>query len=454
MQLAAMCPSLLKRVFYLKDAAYRTSVSSLVRNLRLHALALQSGLVIGAILFGACIRTAPTASGPLPQRGYLWQRDWTAAVNGAVLEAQTRIDGVIFLGAEISWTAGKPEVVKTNINWRTLESNGASYGIAMRIAPYPGPFSPDDTTAQFIVGVAKSLTDLATSHGVALREFQIDFDCPQKNLRAYRGWLHSVREAIHPLRFVITTLPAWLDDPEFVPLVREANGYVLQVHSVPNSTVNGRANLCDAQSARTWVRKAARIGLPFSVALPTYRCSAGYDASGKLLSVAMDSVQPAWPPSTRVLEFATNVDEMAMLVKEWQRARPPQLREIIWYRLPVATDLRNWRWVTLSAVMSGRKPLHHLEVLQEGENPIDLSIVNTGEADEQLDSVVTATWNSAAMVAADALAGWTVDVTNGRATFRRAGEHQMRLSPGGKRQIGWLRCERPVSLQLELAKKE
>src|SRR6267142_2826690 len=161
MQLAAMCPSLLKRVFYLKDAANRTSVSSLVRNLRLHALALQSGLVIGAILFAACIRTAPTVSGPLPQRGYLWQRDWTAAVNGAVLEAQKRIDGVILLGAEISWTAGKPEVVKTNINWRTLGSYGASYGIAVRIAPYPGPIPPDDTTGQFIVGVAKSLTDLA-----------------------------------------------------------------------------------------------------------------------------------------------------------------------------------------------------------------------------------------------------------------------------------------------------
>jgi len=108
----------------------------------------------------------------------------------------------------------------------------------------------------------------------------------------------------------------------------------------------------------------------------------------------------------------------------------------------------------LSAVMSGRKPAHRLEVLQDGENPIDLSIVNTGEADEQLDSVVTATWDNAAVVAADALAGWTVDVTNGCATFRRADEHQMRLSPGGKRRIGWLRYERPVSLQLELAKKE
>ena len=452
MQITVMYPSLLKRVVYLQDAANRTSVSSLARNLRLHTLALQSGLVIGAILFGACNRTAPTVSGPLPQRGYLWQRDWTAAVNGAVFEAQKRMDGVILLGAEISWTAGKPEVIKTNINWRMLGSHGASYGIALRIAPYPGPIPPDDTTAQFIVRVARSLIDLATSHGVALSEFQIDFDCPQKNLRGYRGWLHSVREAIHPLRFVITTLPAWLDDPELVPLVREADGYVLQVHSVRNSTVNGRANLCDTQSARAWVRKAARIGLPFSVALPTYRCSAGYDATGKLLSVAMDSVEPAWPPGTRVLEFATNVDEMAMLVNEWQRARPPQLREIIWYRLPVATDVRNWRWTTLSAVMSGRKPLHRLEVLQQGENPIDLSIVNTGEADEELDSAVTAIWNGAATMTADALTGWTVDITHGRAVFRNT--TQMRLSPSGKRQIGWLRHEQPVTLQVKLAKNE
>jgi hypothetical protein len=420
----------------------------------LHSLDARTTLVIFALLFSACNRTAPRVSGPLSQRGYVWQRDWTAAVDGAVLEAQKRMNGVIVLGAEISWAAGKPEIVRANINWEMLRSHNVSCGIVLRIAPYPGPFSADDATAHFIVSVAKSLVDLAASHGFVQSEFQIDFDCPQRNLQAYRVWLRVLREAVHPLRFVLTTLPAWLDDPEFVQLVRDADAFVLQVHSVPTLNVNDRANLCDAQLARTWVSKAARLGLPFSVALPTYRCSAGYDATGKLLGVAMDSVQPAWPPNTRVLEFATNADEMAMLVKEWQQARPPQLREIIWYRVPVVTDMRNWRWTTLSAVMSGRKPLHQLEVVQEGENPIDLSIANTGEADEQLDPIVTASWNSTAIVAVDALPGWTVDVTNGRALFTPAAEHQMRLSPGGKRRIGWLRYERPASLQLALTKKE
>jgi hypothetical protein len=425
-----------------------------ISGIGLHSLGARTTLVIFALLFAACNRTATRVPSPLPQRGYLWQRDWTAAVDGAVLEAQKRMDGVVVLGAEVRWAGKKPEAVRANINWEVLKSHDVSCSIALRIAPYPGPFVADDTTARFIVSVAKSLVDLATSHGVALREFQIDFDCAQKDLREFRGWLRVLHEAVHPLRFVITTLPAWLDDPEFVPLLRETDGYVLQVHSVPRSNVNDRSSLCDAALARTWVRKAARLGLPFSVALPTYRCSAAYDAAGKLLSVAMDGVQPAWPPDTRVLEFATNADEMAMLVKEWRQTRPPQLHEIIWYRIPVATDVRNWRWVTLSAVMSGRKPLHQLVVLQEGENPIDLAIANTGEADEPLDSVVTASWSSSVIVAADALRGWVVDLTDGRAVFATAAEHRMRLSPGTKRRIGWLRYERPVNLQLELAKKK
>src|SRR5437879_9049406 len=104
---------------------------SLVRNIRLHTLSLKSGLVIAGVLFAACNRTAPTVSGPLPQRGYLWQRDWTATVNGAVLEAQKRMDGVVLLGAEISWTAGKPEVFRPNINWETLKSHDISCGIAL-----------------------------------------------------------------------------------------------------------------------------------------------------------------------------------------------------------------------------------------------------------------------------------------------------------------------------------
>src|SRR5438477_12539740 len=236
----------------------------------------------------------PDSLGSFAAAHYLWQRDWTAAVNDAVLEAQKRMDGLVVLGGAIGCAGKKPEAVRADINWETLKSHDVSCSLALRIAPYRGPFAADDARARFIVGAAKSLVDLAASHGIALSEFQLDFDCAQKDLREFRAWLRVLREAVYPLRFVITTLPSWLDDPEFVPLVREADGYVLQVHSVPYSNAYDRTTLCDVALARTWVGKAARLGFPFSVALPAYRCSAGYDAAGKLSSVAMADVQLPW----------------------------------------------------------------------------------------------------------------------------------------------------------------
>jgi len=392
-------------------------------------------------------------SGRLPQRAYLWQREWTPAVIDAFKETQTRMDGIVLLGAEINWSGKKAEVVRATIDWKTVKREAKPGSIALRVAPFLGSYGVDDARIKSVVDVAKSLCEDARKNGVNVQEFQLDFDSAQNDLANYREWLRVLRSAIRPLRFVITTLPAWLDEPMFVSLVREVDGYVLQVHSVPSR--NGEsATLCDSRLARMWVEKAAQLQLPFSVALPTYRCSAGYDAAGKLLGVAMDSVQPAWPPNTRVLEFASDADEIAALVNEWQQARPRELRELIWYRVPVATDARNWRWATLSAVMAGRKPLHKLSVVQEGENPIDVAIMNEGEADEQLDSAVTVTWRGQTLVAADALAGWIVDLAREKAIFTIADGHHMRLPPGATRKIGWLRYDQPTNLRLILAKQD
>src|SRR5262249_41832050 len=190
---------------------------------------------------------------------------------------------------------------------------------------------------------------------------------------------------------------------------------------------SGHTVVCDTGLARKWVDKAARLSLPFSVALPTYPCLAGYDSAGKLLGVAMDSVDSAWTPGRGVLEFATNTENEDSLVNEWQVRRPSELREILWYRIPVATDARNWRWATLSAVMTGRAPVHKLEVLQEGNDPIDLSIANTGEADEHSNIVVTVTWSGASLVACDALPGWIVRTERERAIFKSAGGFRSEL---------------------------
>jgi hypothetical protein len=408
-----------------------------------------TALFLAGVALCSCQRSGPRLSGPLPQRGYLWQREWTPAVVDALKKTEGHLDGIVLLAAEIDWAGTRPEIIRSSIDWTAVKVQAKPCSIALRVAPFSGPGGADDPRIQSVLRVARSLLEDARKHNVNVREFQLDFDCAQKELAKYRQWLRLVRTAVRPVRLVITTLPAWLGEPAFARLLREADGFVLQVHSIPIN--NGETNtLCDPRLAQKWVEKAARFHLPFSVALPTYRCSAGYDRHGKLLSVAMDSVQPAWPPNTRILEFAANADELAMLVRQWEKSRPAELRELLWYRIPVATDVRNWQWVTLSAVMAGRKPLHRLEAVQEGTNPIDLSISNTGEADELVDATVTATWTGKTTVVADSLPGWAVEIAEGRAVFTRVAGYRPILSPGATRKIGWLRYDRSPSLHLAL----
>ena len=404
-------------------------------------------------LVAALTGCRPSASGPLRQRAYLWQRDWTPAVADALDEIERRMDGAVILGAEIIWSDAGPEARRASIDWAAWKRARSLRALALRIAPFSGPFAAEDTNADFIAGVARSLIEEASTYGVKLAEFQIDFDCAQKNLAGYRLWLQRLRSVMPaPVRLVITTLPAWLDQPEFASLVRDVDGYVLQVHSVPTRHESGRDTLFDPELTRRWVAKAAKLGRPFSVALPTYRCIAGYDDAGKLLGVYMDSVPPKWPPGTTTLEFAADADAIADMVREWQTARPPELRELLWYRAPVASDARNWRWPTLAAVMTGRRPRHELRVTQEGGNPVDLALVNDGEAEEPLASIVTARWQEETLEAADALSGWSVVTGQGRAQFIPSLPSPVRLAPGAKRSIGWLRFAAPTTVEVQVEK--
>ena len=165
----------------------------------------------------------------------------------------------------------------------------------------------------------------------------------------------------------------------------------------------------------------------------------------------MDSVQPSWPRNTRVFEFAAEADQLAHLVADWQRTRPAMLEGVIWYRVPNETDVRNWRWPTLAAVMQGRSPTHKIEVLGEGENPIDLVLANNGEAEEQFTGAIAASWKEARLISSDALPGWNLHAKEERAVFSAVAEQPLRLSPGERRGIGWLRYDRSTKPKLEVA---
>jgi hypothetical protein len=398
------------------------------------------GSILGWILFHGYVtfRTGAPA-GPLRERGYLWQRNWTPAVAAGFLEAERRMDGVVVLGAEITWADGAAHTVRANIDWETLR--GEPVSLAVRVAPFAGPFSLNAGPYPEAAAEVTRLLKEAAAHGVKPAELQLDFDCAARKLAGYSIWVGALRRIAAPVPLVITALPSWLDERDFPALARAADEYVLQVHSVPTLAETGHAVLCDPALARKWVAKASRLGIPFSVSLPAYWCVAGYDGQGRLLGVAMDSVQPAWPPGTSALEFAANADDIAALVAAWRQSRPPWMRDLLWYRVPVATDRRNWRWPTLAAVMAGRDPVHRLDIVTNGKNPVDISIVNRGEAEERTPCTVTLTSTGASVTASDVLPGWNMTADKGRVVFSTPPGQELRLSPGDVRSIGWIRYD-------------
>lgn len=416
------------------------------------SMPLRTWLAILAGLAPAC-REHPRARQPagetFSQRAYVWQRDWTPAVQEALREGRDSLAGCVVLAAEAEWRGGRPSMVRPDVNWEALRAWGRPVGVALRIAPHPGPFQEDDDTIRQLCGLAQRIIAEARAHGLDLAEFQLDFDCAQKKLAGYRAWVRRLRDAVAPLRMVITTLPSWLVESEFAALVREVPGYVLQVHSVASPMGDANTMICDPALARRWVAQAARLGHPFEIALPTYRSTVGYDAGGKLLGVSSDGVHPSWPANTRVREYAVDADALAALVKEWTEQRPAHCTGLLWYRLPVATDSNNWRWPTLRAVMAGRAPQHAWTVRVDGHNPADLVLRNDGEAPGPWHHAVEVRWEGSSRAVAEALAGWQVKREEQRAVFSPASAQGVRLPPGGERAMGWLRLDPAVPVHAQ-----
>jgi uncharacterized protein DUF3142 len=396
-----------------------------------------------------------TVSGPLAQEIYVWQRVWNDQVKAALTKASESAAGFATLAAEIDLRDGEPKIFRPNLDYAALKSSGRPVALTIRIDPFIGPFSENDRTAEAIGRLARDVVRTAQDHDLSPAELQIDFDCGEWKLDGYRMWLRKIRAAVAPLPVTPTILPSWLTHRAFAKLAHECGGFILQVHSVavPQS-VEDTHELTDPVRAVEWTEQAARVGVPFRVSLPTYSYLVAFDAGGKLCGISAEGPSARWPGQARVVRWDAHPIAMAKLLAQWQHARPEMLRSVCWYRLPVSGDNLNWSWKTLQAVMEGRTPKRQLRVVVSTSQPRDIVAINTGEADESLPRIISARWSDAALIAADALEGYTLKQSNNEnmLTFElnRSGEI-LRLPPDGQRKIGWIRCEPPTAIDLSFA---
>ena len=397
----------------------------------------------------------PRKSGPFPHELYVWQRQWTEGVESAVARSAPETAGFTVLAAEVSFPSGAPRVAHVQVDWSALKASGRPVGLALRIGPWAGSFEREGDVSRGLASLARSLVSNAREAGVEPVELQVDFDCAESRLDGYRSWVQSLREAVRPVPLAVTVLPCWMNRSGFAPLVRSADGFVLQVHSLARPAgPEAPIVLCDAAAARKWVEVAASAGVPFRVALPTYGYLVGFDSDGRYLGVSAEGPSVSWPAGATLRAARADAASLARLISDWRADRPAAMRGVVWYRMPVDGDRLNWSWPTLAAVMSGRIPKAALavEVSQPQPGLAEVALVNRGDADATSFERVRVEWRQDRLLAADGLKGYAVDsFGTGWCLFARAGGNVSALSPGERRTIGWLRFDQQTEVRASVA---
>ncbi|MBL9114468.1 MAG: DUF3142 domain-containing protein [Verrucomicrobiaceae bacterium] len=387
---------------------------------------------------------------PLAQRAYVWQRVWTSAVAEAVTNTINDVDAHVIFGGEVVWTSGQPQLVECDINWETLRQLSRPVCMAMRIAPYPGPFD-NDAVQHSLTDHAKQLLARCANERLSCAEFQIDFDCAQKKLDGYALWLRALREVARPCRFVITTLPAWLGEASFPRLLREVDSYVLQVHSVRPAKPGDPVMICDPERAHRAVAAATQLRVPFEVALPTYSALVGLKPSGEVVGYSFEGPVPKWPADTQLVAFDSDAAGIAGLVREWKTLTPASMHGVIWYRLPITTDVRNWPLVTWRQVKAGEQPVPEWHVQASPGELVDFKLSNVGTLKTNGEVRLKVTWEKATLVDAEALPGFLLTKANGGLVIESVAGESVSLSPGAERAIGWARFNQRTQVHVEVS---
>lgn len=412
------------------------------------------GLVV--LTMGHWLGRGERAAGAMPQQAYVWQRVWTDAVARAVRTGGPGFDRLVVLGAEVSWKGRRGQVVPVAIDYESLRQAQVSVAVALRVGPYRGMFAAEDQAGRLLCDVAKGLIQRARSGGVEPAEIQIDFDCAESKLAGYRLWVAAIKAKVAPVPVTVTALPCWLDRRAFKGLAAAADGYVLQVHSLRKPAgPDELMSLCDPAAARDAVEKAARLKMPFRVALPTYGYVVAFDPGGSFVGVSAEGPSLRWREGVQLRTVRADPVAMAGLVREWTQDRPQQLSGIVWYRLPNGDDRLNWRGATLACVMDGREPRPGLraEVRRSQPKLHEIGLFNAGSADAPLRVVVTVSHLGGRLVACDALGGFEPSHADGaEVRFTAAsGSALAPLRPGQRKAIAWLRLRDDREVQVDVS---
>lgn len=356
---------------------------------------------------------------------YVWQSPGRTEVQQAMTRATRHVTTLHVRAAELRWTGDRFEIEKT---LTLLPSPGC--GVVVRIGASAArlEWTPEQITP--VAAIFRELSALGPS------EIQCDFDCPQKRLGRYLVLLDALQAAAGKIPVLPTTLPSWLDEPDFKKLITARSGYVLQVHSLQLPKLAGDPIVIfDPLAARVTAKKASKLTVPFRIAMATYGCEVRFGIDGKVTDVISEDLGSS-STAKRAFALADPV-ESARLVHEWTLAPPDGLQGIIWYRLPVEGDQRNWPWDTFERVIRGEVVLSAPELeVSNGTGPRDLFIINRGKFPVCLPREIVI---EHPILAADGAGAYRLESQSDGLRLTRRTDIWPWLNPGKRIPSGWLR---------------
>lgn len=390
----------------------------------------------------------------LEQQAYVWQRDWRRVPEG--LESwPDDVRRICLLACELTVArpARPPARIDVAFDSEALRDLVRNRGVRVALVLRLGPVSGQLERAPAVLrALGEAIEESLARAGVPVAEVQIDFDAAERQLAAYARWLSALRARVpRSVELTATALPAWLDRDAMHAVARAVDGFVLQVHGLPQrSKIHPGVRLCDPIAARRAVRIAARFGSPFRVALPTYGYVLGFDAAGRLRGLAAEGERPAWPSGTRVVDILADAVAMADLVAHWETRHPRLMTGILWYRYPLPGDRRMWSRATWDAVRRGEKPMPVLKItaVPEAADRTAVRIINTG-SDAAVPPTRIRVRIAEGIDLGQGLSGWRFErEAPDRGVFVRT-RRAPTLAPGAEQVVGWLRHASGVQVQID-----
>ncbi len=353
---------------------------------------------------------------PLTHSAYVWQRDWRPSLLAALRDSSKPFGEWRVLGIEVVGA----RVTHIDTDAAALIDSGKPVRMVARIEG-----------ARLAVGadtMARQLNMLATrlrSERVVVSGIEIDHDCATVALPDYADWLAELRRAMPGESISITVLPTWLDSAELTPLLGNVDHSVLQVHAIAHP----RDGLFDVDRALPWIERISQLGTRFYIALPAYHVAVSVDASGAVIAVAAEDLDPG-----AATEIRSDPQEVARLLRTLERGPPPGLLGIVWFRLPLVDDHRAWHPRTLAAVIAGEALSGSLHIESATNHGVtSFALRASGNLDQMIGSVDL----PRNCRFADALGAFALEGHPGK--WRLLPRSQQWLKPDQRTEIGWCR---------------